>query len=62
MNNPPAFISQLVNFDGQFIRSDYPFQIAYVQPPPLLRKNGRRGVWGGGGDCTQASLRRIIHF
>ena len=23
-----------VNFDGQFIRSDYPFEIAFVQPPP----------------------------
>ena len=46
MNNPPDFISQLVNFDGQFIRSDYPFQIAYVKRPPPLRKNRRRGVWG----------------
>ena len=51
-----------VNFYGQFIRTDYPFHIAYVQPPPPLRKNRRRGVCGGGGDCTQASLRRISHF
>ena len=41
---------------------DYPFQRACVQPPPSLRKNRRKGVCGGGGDCTQASLRQIIHF
>ena len=37
---------------------DYPFQIVCVQPPPPLRKNQRRGVCGGGGVCSQASLRR----
>ena len=41
---------------------DYPFQRACVQPPPSLRKNRRKGVCGEGGDCTQASLRQIIHF
>ena len=40
----------------------YPFLIACVQPPPPIRKNRRRGVCGGGGVCTQASLRRMIHF
>ena len=37
---------------------DYPFQIACVQPPPPLRKKSEKGVCGGGGDCSQASLRR----
>ena len=58
MNNPPDFILQ-------FRRRDYPFQIACVQPPPPLRKKIGEGVSVGkaeGGDCTQASLRRIIRF
>ena len=35
---------------------DYPFQIAFVQPPSPLRKNRRRGVCGGGG-----RLNRPVH-
>ena len=44
------------------LKMDYPFQIACVQPPPPLRKKRKRGVCEGGGDCTQTSLRRMIHF
>ena len=39
-------------------KMDYSFQRACVQPPTPLR----RGVCVGGGDCTQASPRQIIHF
>ena len=50
-----------VNVDGQF--EDELSVSAYVQPPaPVVRKNRRSGVRGGGDDCTQPSLRRIIHF
>ena len=47
------------------LKRNYPFQIACVQPPPPLpSEKNRKGVhvYGGGGDCTQASLRRMIHF
>ena len=38
-----------VNFYGQFIRTDYPCHIAYVQPPPPLRKKSKKGcLWGRG--------------
>ena len=44
------------------LKMDYPFQIACVQTPPPLKKKSKSGVCGEGGDCTQASLRRMIHF
>ena len=31
-------------------------------PPSPQKDEGRRSVCGGAGDCTQASLRWIIHF
>ena len=57
MNNPPDFIRQL---DGQFkdgiIRSRKP-----VYHPLPSEKIGKGAVCreGGGGDCTEASLRRV---
>ena len=61
MTNPPDFIRQL---DGQFedgiIRSRKP---VYHCTPIPSEKIGKGAVCReGGGDCTEASLRRILHF
>ena len=64
LNEQSAWLYPLILTDS--LKMDYPFQIACVQPPSPLRKNRRRGVYGGGGRlnrlCTRASLRRTIHF
>ena len=60
LNEQSAWLYPSILTDS--LKMDYPFQIPCVQLPPPLRKNRRRGVCGGGGDCTQASLRRIIYF
>ena len=51
------------NFDGQFEDElSVPDSLCTAALSPQ-RKNGKRvHVCGGGGDCTQASLRRMIHF
>ena len=61
---PPDFIRQ---FNGQFedelfISDSLCTDAPHPPKQPHLRKNRRRGVCGVGGDFTQASLRRIIHF
>ena len=46
MNNPPDFIRQFWRTVWRWIIR---FMTAWVQPPPPLRKNRRRGVCGGRG-------------
>ena len=51
------------NFDGQFEDELSVPDSLCTAALSLQRKNGKRvHVCGGGGDCTQASLRRMIHF
>ena len=62
LNEQSAWLYPSILTDS--LKMDYPFQIACVQPPPPLRKKSEKGpgVCGEGGDCAQASLRRIVHF
>ena len=48
--------------DGLFISDSLCTDLPSPPPQPHLRKNRKRGVCGVGGDFTQASLRRTIHF
>ena len=53
------------NFDGQFEEElSVPDSLCTAAPSPQKKKKNGKGVHvcGGGGDCTQASLRRMIHF
>ena len=45
------------------LKMDYPFQIPCMcTAAPSPQKKSEKGCLWGGGDFTQASLRRIIHF
>ena len=62
MNNPPDFIRQ---FRRTVSRRDYPVPDSLCTAAPSPQKKIGEGVSVGkaeGGDCTQASLRRIIRF
>ena len=50
-----------VNFDGQFV-DGLPISDSLCTAAPSPQKKMEKGVCGDGGDCTQASLRRIIHY
>ena len=59
LNEQSAWLS--TNFDGQFEDGlSVPDSLCTAAPSP--QKKQKRGVCGGGGDCTQAFLRRMIHF
>ena len=59
MNDTPDFIRQFLQTIRRWIIR---FKLPVYSRPLPSEKIGEDVSVGGGGDCTQASLRRIIHF
>ena len=60
LNEQSAWLYPSILTDS--LKMDYPFHDSLCTAAPSPQKKSEKGCLWGGRDCTQASLRRMIHF